>query len=173
MSKTLICPHCGSKETKEENGWYHCSACHRDFGRTPFSDDGTEMVKAVTGLRFRYGDIFAGSVRLRFVSDGEGCVYEVYDANEGGVDKVAGVLDDKAWKKFKENLFEKLFVMDWDKEYVPVNDGREIRGNNEWELAVEVGESEEYVYHGVDAYPVYWNRFMKLLDPFFDQLKQQ
>lgn len=171
MSKTPVCPHCGSRDVKENDSFYTCSSCHYDFGREPVSDDGEPMVTAVKGMRFRFGDVISGSVRLRFVQDGSICLYEVYDSNEGGVDKIAGVLSEEEWMNLKKKLFDELYVMDWEREYIPVNDGRAIRGNNEWEFAVAVNLDEEYVFRGVDAYPVYWNRFMKLMDPFFDKLK--
>lgn len=173
MSKKPVCPHCGSKDVSEAEGFYHCHGCHMDFGREPQSDNGTDMVDDVTGLRFRYGDAISGSVRMRIAQEEDGsCLYEVYDANEGGVDKVADVISAKDWKKIKEKLFDELYVMDWDREYYPVNDGREIRPNNAWELVVSVNDEEEYTFRGVDAYPVYWKEFMKLIEPYFDALKK-
>ena len=173
MAKTPVCPHCGSKETVDNESFYTCNACHNDFGREALSDDGESMITAVKGMRFRYGDVISGSVRLRFVQDGDVCLYEVYDSYEGGVNKFAGVLEGKEWTKLKKTLFESLYLMDWDREYIPVNDGREIRGNNEWEFAVAVSMDEEYVYRGVDADPAYWNKFMKLIEPFFDEHKKE
>lgn len=173
MKKMPVCPHCGSRKTEENDSFYTCRDCRCDFGREALSDDGHPMTEAVRGMRFRYGDVISGSVRLRFVQDGDICLYEVYDSNEGGVDKNAGVLSAEEWKELRRKLFEDLYLMDWDREYIPVNDGREIRGNNEWEFAVAVDMDEEYVFRGIDAYPVYWNRFLKLLDPFFDELKKE
>lgn len=173
MPKLPICPHCGSKLVTPAETFFRCDECHTDFGREPMSDDGRILSESITGIRFRYGDVISGSVRLRFIQDGDTCLYEVYDSNEGGIDKVAGVMNHEEWTAFRHKLFDDLYLFDWDKQYIPVNDGREIRGNNEWEFAVAVSEDEEYIYRGVDAYPVYWNRFLKALDPFFDQLKHE
>ena len=56
--------------------------------------------------------------------------------------------------------------------YYPANDGRELRGNNEWELDILISDDEEYIFKGVDAYPAYWNAFLKQLDPYFDKLRK-
>ncbi len=173
MKKLPICPHCGSKNVKSEEEFYHCDDCLVNYGRDAYADDGTPMIDAVTGLRFRYGDVISGSVRLRFIQDGDVCLYEVYDSQEGGLNKFAGVLSADEWKKLKTTLFESLFVNDWDRMYIPVNDGREIRGNNEWAFNVIVNDNEEYGYEGVDAFPVYWKQFLKLIDPFMDNLKTE
>ncbi len=174
MAKTPVCPACGSKMVTRVETFYRCSDCKKDFGRTPMSDDGVPMEKAVTGLRFRFGDIVTGSVRLRFIEEPDkDALYEVYDSNEGGLNKFAGVLTATEWVKFKKNLFEKAYVADWDRSYIPVNDGREISANNEWNLAVIVSDAEEIEFSGFDAYPVYWNAFLKLVDPFFENLKTE
>jgi hypothetical protein len=173
MSKKPVCPHCGSKDVSEVESFYHCHECHSDFGRPAVTDDGRLMEEAMTGLRFRYGDLLTGSVHLRMVQDEDGgCLFEVYDANEGGVDKVADVMTAEKWTEVRKQLFDDLYVMDWDREYYPVNDGREIQPNNAWELVVSVSDDEEYSYKGVDAYPVYWKKFMKLIEPYFDALKK-
>ena len=131
------------------------------------------MIDAVTGLRFKYGDVISGSVRLRFIQDGDVCLYEVYDSHEGGLNKFAGVLSADEWKELKRKLFEDIYVNDWDRVYIPVNDGREIRDNNEWAFNVIVNDSEEYGYWGVDEHPVYWKKFMDLIEPFMDNLKTE
>ena len=173
IKKTPVCPHCGSKDVKEADGFYHCKNCSSDFGRTALTDDGKPMVDEVTGIRFRFGDAISGSVHLRFAEDAGSCVFEVYDANLGGADKVAEVLPMKKWMELKRKLFEELYVSDWDKFYIPVNDGQTIRGNNSWEFSVIVNENEEVTYSGIDAYPVYWHGLLNLLDPYLDKLKQE
>ena len=123
MKKLPICPHCGSKNVVAEEDFYHCNDCLVNYGRKVFSDHGEPMVDAVTGLRFRYGDVISGSVRLRFIQDGDVCLYEVYDSHEGGLNKFAGVLSADEWKQLKAKLFESIYVDDWDRMYIPVNDG--------------------------------------------------
>lgn len=172
MPKNPVCPHCGSRNVTNVEDFYRCEDCHRDFGRVPFSDDGVPMVDAVKGLRFRFGDFITGSVHLRFAQEEECCLYEVYDANEGGIDKYADMLSLEEWTELKKKLFENLYIYDWDRYFIPVNDGREIRGNNEWIFSIIVSDDEEYTYTGVDAYPVYWDRYMKVLEPFFKKLEQ-
>lgn len=172
MRKT-ICPHCGSNNTASVDNYYHCSDCHTDFGRVALADDGSVLKDSIKGMRFRYGDLLTGSARIGFLEDKDGsCVYEVYDANEGGYDKVADTLDVQTWQEMKQHIVEDLFIMDWNKEYYPVNDGREISANNAWEFTLTVNGDEEYTFKGVDAYPIYWNNFMKLIEPYFDNLKQ-
>jgi hypothetical protein len=173
VKKLPVCPHCGSKNVKAVHNFYTCKDCANDFGREAFSDDGRPMIEAVTGILFRYGDAISGSVHLRFAEDEGSCVFEVYDAHEGGANKVVEVVPMKTWKELKRKLFEVLFLNDWDKEYMPVNDGQSILGNNSWEFSVIVNENEEQVYHGVDAYPVYWHGLLNLLDPYLDKLKQE
>ncbi len=173
MRKTIVCPHCGSKKIEKSDAFSRCQTCQRDFGRVAYTDDGEKMVEAVKGIRFRYGDVITGSVRLRFIEDpSKQALYEVYDSNDG-LNKFAGLISEEEWNTFRKNLFEKIYVNDWDREYIPKNDGREIRGNNEWELSVIVNDAEEYTYHGVDAYPVYWDDLMDLFEPFFNQLKHE
>lgn len=173
MSKKIICPHCGSKKVEDHNGYYVCEACKNSFGREAVSDKGIPMVEAVKGLRFRYGDVVSGSVRLRIVEEKDGsCLFEVYDANGGGVDKVADVLSQEEWKTLKEDLFHSLYLADWDREFIPNNDGKSILDNNEWELGIDVNSDEVYEYVGYDAYPVYWKDLMKLIEPFFDRLEK-
>lgn len=170
--KLPTCPHCGSKKVKKVDTFYRCSECKNDFGREVLTDDGLSMIEEVKGIRFRFGDIISGSVRLRFAQDGEDCLYEVYDSFEGGLNKVAGVLTHDEWIDFKKKLFNSIYVNDWAKDYIPVNDGKTVRDNNHWELAYYVNENEEYIYEGVDSYPVYWTQFTRLLKPFVDQLKK-
>lgn len=172
MPKNPVCPNCGSRNVTNVEDFYRCEDCHTDFGRVPFADDGVPMVDAVKGLRFRFGDFITGSVHLRFAQEDDDCLYEVYDANEGGIDKYADVLSLEEWTDLKKKLFEKLYIYDWDRYFIPVNDGREIRGNNEWIFSIIVNDDEEYTYTGVDAYPVYWDRYMKVLEPFFKKLEQ-
>ncbi|MCR4951626.1 MAG: transposase [Solobacterium sp.] len=167
-----VCPHCGSKQTSRVENFYRCSECRKDFGREPYTDNGEKMTDAVKGLRFRFGDLISGSVRLRMAEDLDSCLWEVYDTNGGDLDKVADVMNSEEWQAFKNTLLHDLYYYDWAKEYIPVNDGREIRGNNEWETAVIVSENEEYICRGYDAYPVYWDKFMSLLDPFFNRLQR-
>ena len=172
MPKLPVCPLCGYKKVQPADSFYHCPECLSDFGRQPHSDDGEPMVDAVTGLRFRYGDFISGSVRLRFAQEGDNCLYEVYDANEGGIDKYADLLSLEEWTALKKVLLEDLYVYDWEKLYIPVNDGRKVLGNNEWEFSVIVSDDEEYTYRGFDAYPVYWDKFLVVLEPFFRKLEQ-
>jgi hypothetical protein len=173
MEKLPVCPHCGSKNVTPVDDFYRCKDCLADFGRAAFADDGTSMIDSVIGLRFRYGDIISGSLRLRFIQDGEVGLYEVYDSQQGGLNKFAGVLSAEEWKELKRKLFEDLYVNDWDRFYYPVNDGREIQGNTEWAFNVVVNDFEEYAYQGVDAYPVYWKNFMKIMDSFFKKLQAE
>lgn len=169
MASLPKCPHCGSKEVSRVEGFYRCASCLTDFGRVPYSDDAVPMVEACSGLRFRYGDLINGSLRLRMGQDGDVCLYEIYDSIEGGLDKYADMLTKEEWDKFRKELFNKVYVNDWDKEYIPVNDGREIATDEEWELSVIVNENEEYTFRGYDAYPVYWDKFMKLLKPILSK----
>lgn len=170
--KLPVCPHCGSKKIKEADGFFHCKDCASDFGRVALSDYGEPMIQAVTGIRFCYGDAVSGSVHLRFQEDGDSCIFEVYDANEGGADKVIEVVPMKKWQELKRKLFEELYVNDWDKEYLPVNDGQSEFENNSWKFTVIVNDEEETSYSGVDAYPVYWRGLINLLDPYLDKLKR-
>jgi hypothetical protein len=171
--KLPVCPHCGSKNVVAKNSFYLCKDGSHDFGRPALTDDGQPMIDRVTGIRFRFGDAISGSVHLRFAEDEGSCVFEVYDANEGGRDKVAEVVPMKKWQEIKRKLFEELYVNDWDREYMPVNDGQSVLGNNSWDLEVIVSENEEVKYYGVDAYPVYWHGLLNLLDPYLDKLKQE
>lgn len=173
MANLIICPHCGSRNTAVSEQHMTCLDCQMDFGRVENSDSGKPMVEAVHGLRFRYGDVVSGSVRLRMAEDGDVCVFEVYDANEGGVDKVADVISMDEWKAFKETLYNQLYLADWDRVYIPVNDGQRISENNDWELGIDVDEDEEIVYCGYDEFPVYWKGFLKLIDPFFARLNRE
>ena len=168
-----VCPHCGSKTTEALENYEKCLDCGMSFGREEVADNGESLIKAVHGLRFRYGDVVSGSVRLRMAEDSGVCVFEVYDANNGGVDKVADVISMDEWNKIKETLFHKLYLADWDKTYIPVNDGKTVSDNNEWELGLDVGDDEELVYRGYDAFPPYWKGFMKVLDPFFARLNRE
>ncbi len=173
MSKKIICPHCGSKKVQELEEYYLCDDCKNSFGREALSDKGIPMVEAVKGLRFRYGDIVSGSARLRMIQEKDGsCVYEVYDANEGGIDKVADVLSSEEWMKLKESLFQDLYLADWKRLYIPNNDGKMLLENNEWELGIDISWDEVYEYYGYDAYPPYWKDLMKLIEPFFNKLSK-
>lgn len=172
MADHTVCPHCGSTNTEAVENHYKCLDCALDFGREEMSDAGTPLVEAMKGLRFRYGDIVGGSVRLRMVEDEDVCVFEVYDANEGGVDKVADIISLNTWNRFKSTLYHDLYLADWDREYIPVNDGQTVSENNEWELGILMEDDEEVVYRGYDAFPAYWKGFMDLLDPYFARLKK-
>ncbi len=173
MRKIVVCPHCGSKKIEKFDTFSRCEDCQRDFGRAALDDEGRNLTESVKGLRFRYGDVITGSVRLRFVEDpSKQALFEVYDSNDG-LNKVAGIISEEEWNTLRKDLFEKVFVGDWEREYIPKNDGREIRGNNEWEFSTIVSEDEEYTYHGVDAYPVYWQDLLDLLEPYFNQLKHE
>ena len=129
------------------------------------------MIEACSGLRFRFGDLINGSVRLRMGQDGDVCLYEIYDSNGGGLNKHADMLDKAAWDKFRKELFNKVYVNDWNKEYIPVNDGTPVITDQDWELSVIVDENEEYIFRGYGAFPVYWDKFMKLLKPILANLE--
>ena len=172
MANLPKCPHCGSKNVSRVEGFYRCADCLNDFGRTPYDDNGIPMIEACSGLRFRLGDLFNGSVRLRLGQDGDVCLYEIYDSNGGGLNKYADMLSKEEWNRFRKELFEKVYVYDWDKEYIPVNDGRDVSDDEEWELSVIIDENEEYLYRGYGAYPVYWDKFMKLLKPILENLNK-
>lgn len=167
------CPFCGSKNITRIDQFYECRDCNRDFGRDFTSDDGRPLMDAVKEIRFRYGDTISGSVRVRIQENEDGGVqYEVYDSNGGGVDKVKGMVEAKEWNNVKKKLFEDYFVQDWDRVYLPKNDGKKESENNSWELVFAVNEDEEHKIEGVDAYPPYWNKVMKLMDPFFKKLEK-
>jgi hypothetical protein len=170
MASLPKCPHCGSKEVSRVENFYRCAGCLSDFGRVPYDDNGVPMVEACTGLRFRYGDMLNDSICLRLGQDGDVCLYELYESSGGGLNKYADMLDKAAWDKFRKELFEKVYINDWDKEYIPVNDGREITTDQDWELSVIVDENEEYLYKGYGAFPVYWDNFIKLLNPILAHL---
>lgn len=171
--KLPVCPHCGSHHVKKIEDFYRCDDCRRDFGRSETADDGTPLTDAVKGLRFRYGDIVSGSVRLRIVEADGKVKYEVYDANEGGVDKVEDELSSEEWMKIKDKLINHLFVSDWDREYIAVNDGQSVPDNNEWELDLDINEDEVLTYRGYDAVPAYWTQLMRIVNPFFKKLEKE
>lgn len=171
MASLPKCPHCGSKEVSRVEGFYRCAGCLTDFGRVPYDDNGVPMIEACSGLRFRFGDLINGSVRLRMGQDGDVCLYEIYDSNGGGLNKHADMLDKAAWDKFRKELFNKVYVNDWNKEYIPVNDGTPVITDQDWELSVIVDENEEYIFRGYGAFPVYWDKFMKLLKPILANLE--
>ena len=77
------------------------------------------------------------------------------------------------WKAFKETLYHKLYLADWDKEYIPVNDGQRVSENNDWELGVLLDDDEEMIYRGYDEFPAYWKGFLNLIDPFFSRLNRE
>jgi DNA-directed RNA polymerase subunit RPC12/RpoP len=168
--KLPVCPYCGSKKVKQIDDFYECTKCRRDFGRDATSDAGLPLTEAVDEIRFRFGDTISGNVRIRILEMDGSVRYEVYDSNGGGVDKKSGSIDEKDWKALKETLFNELYIQDWDAMYLPRNDGKAVRENNSWELIYAVGEDEQHEIHGTDAYPVYWDRLMGLMDPYFHQL---
>ncbi|MBR2810414.1 MAG: hypothetical protein IKD69_03455 [Solobacterium sp.] len=174
MAKLPTCPCCGSKNVSRIESFYTCTNCKKSFGRDPKANDGSRLAEVVNGLRFKFGDIDTGSSRLRFVQDGEVCLYEVIDTNGGKLAKIAGVLSAEDWKNLRESLFADYFVSDWEREYIPANDGREIRGNNAWAFDVIVSDEEEYSYGGVDAFPVYFDRFRtNVIEPYFMELAEK
>jgi len=174
MMKNPICPHCGNKDTAEQEGHYHCSGCGADFGAPALDEDGRPLADAIQGLRFRYGDVMSGSVRLRFIEDADhdACLYEVYDSSEGGLNKHAGTITLEEWNLLKHKMYDHLFLQDWDHRYLHANDGSAADENNEWELVMQLPGTEEYTFEGVDAYPVYWGQLMKLFEPYFHELEQ-
>lgn len=167
-----VCPHCGSHHVQKIDNFYRCDDCARDFGRSETADDGTPLTEAIRGLRFRYGDVVSGSVRLRIEETDKDVRFEVYDANEGGVDKVEDKLDKEEWMKIKDRLINHLYVPDWDREYIAVNDGQKVPENNEWELDLDINEDEVMTYRGYDATPVYWSSLMRIINPFFNKLEK-
>lgn len=170
MKDLPVCPLCGSSNTTKVKNFYHCNDCLSDFGRQPKADDGTPMVEAVKGLRFKYGDISTGSIRERFNEDGGVCLYEITDTNGGNLSKVNGVLTPEEWKCLKAKLVEELFLGDWSRNYIPINDGRAVQGNNAWSLDVVVSDDETYSFSGIDAFPIYWDEFYQIVDSFAAKL---
>lgn len=168
-----VCPHCGSKRVKKMDEFYRCDDCKKDFGRTAISDDGEPLAEEVTGLRFRYGDEESGHTHLRIVQDEKECLFEVYRAMNGDVHKIADVMTLDEWSKLKKKLFQNVFLTDWDNTYIPVNDGQQIPEHVEWELGLEVNDTEERIYHGEGAYPVYWDKFLGYLMPYFKKPEKQ
>ena len=67
-------------------------------------------------------------------------------------------------------MINELYFNDWEKEYLPVNDGQGIRDDKPWEISLIVSEDESISYRGVGEHPVYWNALVKLVDPFFAKL---
>ena len=172
MKKLPVCPVCGSKDITKEESFYHCNACKADFGRTPAADNGEPLIHAVTGLRYRDGDCIMGSLRARFAQEETCCLYEVYSTYTGEIKKVAEVLSMDEWMEFKRVLLEDLFVYDWEREYIPVNDGRDVKNDKGWELSLIVSEDEEYTFGGYGEYPVYFKGFEKLMKPHLDLLNE-
>ena len=172
MANLPKCPHCGSKNVSRVDNFYRCADCLSDYGRTPYDDKGVPMIESCTGIRVRLGDFLDGSIRIRLCEDGDVCLYEIYDSNGGGLDKYADVLSAAEWKKFRKELFEKIYVNDWDKIYIAPNDGRAAVKDEEWELSVIVDEDEEYIYRGYGEYPVYWDRFIRLIKPLLNNLNK-
>ena len=171
MSKKMVCPVCGSKDVTQNDSFCHCNKCRKDFGRSPAADNGKPLIEEITGLRFRDGDCITGSLRARFAQEENCCLYEVYSTYTGEIHKVAAVLSMDEWMEFKRALLEDLYVYDWDKEYIPVNDGRPVDQFKSWELSLIVSPDEEYTSGGVGAYPVYFEGFEKLMKPYLDILE--
>ncbi|MBR4445233.1 MAG: hypothetical protein IKS37_05010 [Solobacterium sp.] len=171
MKKMPVCPVCGSKDVSRTESFYHCNACRSDFGRKPYADDGTPLIDAITGLRYRSGDCIQGSLRARFAEEETCVLYEVYSTYTGEIKKVAHVLTLEEWTEIKRVLLEELYVYDWDKNYIPPNDGREVDGFRGWELSLIVSPDEEYTSGGFGEYPVYFKGFRKLMDPLLSVLK--
>lgn len=171
MSEKLpVCPHCGSKEVIEEDGFYRCQKCTNDFGRKAVSDDGQPMVDVVKGLRFSYGSLLSSTEYLRIAEDGKSVVFEAYRAMNGKIKKNADVLEYEDWQKMKKFLFEQLFVNDWDREYLPVYDGEFVPDGMRWELSLIVDDDEELTIKGSDAYPVYWKSFEKIITKLLQRI---
>ncbi|MBR3358704.1 MAG: TFIIB-type zinc finger domain-containing protein [Solobacterium sp.] len=171
MAKLPACPICGSKDVSRIEGFYHCNACRSDFGRKPVADNGKPLIDEIIGLRYRDGDLIQGSLRARFAAEEGCCLYEVYSTYTGEIKKVAHVLSLEEWKEVKRVLLEELYVYDWDKYYIPPNDGREVDQFKGWELSLEVSPDEVYTSGGFGEYPVYFKGFLKLMDPLLSVLK--
>ncbi len=175
MSAQVVCPHCGSKETEERKGsFYYCKECTNEFGRDRNTDDGVPLVEAIQGLRFSYGNMVTGSIRIRFAWDEEGqtCVYEVYQVKDGKINKIADTIEQKEFDRIRNSLVNTMFVQDWDKVYYPINDGSSFNPDAEWRLDIIVKDEDERTYRGIDAYPPYFSKLNTYLKKYFAKLEE-
>lgn len=168
---SIICPHCGKENTSAfsdtvyHTHGYFCEDCHKDFA----VDDGKTLLdheKNLTDFFYQH-------------TDKEGVTYGIYIQKVGDrVTMAPSLVQNKMmtpyeklditpmWEELKRVLFEKMFILDWDRELTGF-----LTGTNDESYKIEMKYAlslyPDATYQGTNKFPPYFKALQQLFSGFF------
>lgn len=161
------------RDVASEQGWgarYRCHDCRRDFGSTSLRkgimSDAMTYRQATRNILFEVGGLMQGFFTLRLERAEGGSFMQVSpgfipDKESGKVQPGRVSITAEQWDTVVAQLYEELFVLDWKETY----ENPFVMDGQQWRLTLTMENGEELRYHGMNAYPVYWDRVLELFDP--------
>ncbi|MCR5352919.1 MAG: hypothetical protein K6D98_01280 [Clostridiales bacterium] len=154
----------------DEDPKFYCFDCAKEFGTPPFYTDETGVFKkdlreTVTSVYFSYGGFFGGYDNFLIEKTQSGIVsnYLHLPIATKSRNPVSRELSYKEWEKLMNAFYSKMFVHEWDGEYV----NYDILDGTQWSLELRLEDGSVKRYHGSNAFPPYWEELKKLFEPYF------
>lgn len=66
------------------------------------------------------------------------------------------------WFEFLDIIYSKLFIHEWNKEYV----NNDILDGTQWSITFKLEDGKEIKYHGSNEYPAYWKEFLVFINKY-------
>lgn len=160
-------------EEASERGWgprFHCHDCRRSFGsaslRPEVLSDAENYRQASRRILFETGGLMQGFLTVKLEKSGKGASMKVSpgftpDPESGEIQSGKVSITKEQWDRVVSALFEDLFVLDWKEAY----ENPFVMDGQQWRLEITMEDGEALRYHGMNGYPVYWDRVLELFDP--------
>ncbi len=146
---------------------YYCNNCGFKFGSEPLyynkeESDYVDYRDTVEFFFFSIGGFDHGYDKIVFRKKSSSVTLLIMLSLISGKEKVTKELTFDDWSKFLNTLYLDLLIHEWKSEYYNFN----IFDGTQWEVSIALENGSTVKYRGSNDFPVYWNDFIKLINPF-------
>lgn len=140
---------------------YHCNDCGKEFGTPPdLICHGLPQLE-IGYIRFSDGGFLGDRQEITLEKNENRAVFTVF--GWGRIEKHSGQISLEEWDKILDKLFCRLYVHEWEKEYIDPN----VLDGEQWELQFKTIHGVELNYYGSNAFPPMWKELKNIFKPYF------
>ncbi len=143
----------------------YCNYCGKEFAFPTYLRNMERAVNwgdLVQSVEFQVGGFFGGITGINIKKNDKGAVVHIYFPYGGKILPADRQISSLRWKKLVNRLFNELYILEWEKEYM---DPDTLDGT-QWYLEIKRIDGSEWRIDGSNAYPPYWSELEALFRPF-------